>query len=272
MYRASKNAQIESILLIMFGVSISIFPLLSGKRLGIETILTSLLVVILGIYMFIRVKRIRVNIYSDRIEYFGESNKSDRVVYFNNIYLVETVNKSGAQLTFIVDKYKEGNRWIIRGTVPKATEKEMGRDKDIKLDFKQSLCIDSRKIENAKEIVEVICSRIQNSRVGEGTERYIKNISLKKEEQPIESKKLSIMYKVVMSVNLLGLLIIIMLLEGKSPILTKSYFKITSLIVYLLNGGYSVYLLRRFKEIHAVKTASIIGLIISLSVLAMTFL
>lgn len=272
MYRASKNTQIESILLIMFGVSISIFPFLSGKRLGIETIITSFLVIVLGIYMYIRVKRIKVNIYNDRIEYFGESIKSDRIVYFNNIYIVETVNKSGAFLTFVVDKYKEGNRWIIRGTVPKATEKEMGRDKDIKLNFKESLCIDSRKIENAKEIVEIICSKINNTRVGEGTERYIKNIDVKKEEQPIASKKLNIFYKIIMSINLLGLLIIIMLLEGKSPVLEKSYFKIISLIVYLLNGSYSVYLLKRFKEVHSVKTAAIIGLIISISVLAMSFL
>ncbi|GFR35126.1 hypothetical protein TCEA9_09380 [Thermobrachium celere] len=63
--------------------------------------------------------------------------KNDRVIYFNNIYLVETVNKSGVFLTFIVDKYKEGNRWLIRGTNPPSTEKEMGRDKDIKLDFKK---------------------------------------------------------------------------------------------------------------------------------------
>ncbi|WP_279379174.1 hypothetical protein [Thermobrachium celere] len=36
-----------------------------------------------------------------------------------------------------MDKYKEGNRWLIRGTNPPSTEKEMGRDKDIKLDFKK---------------------------------------------------------------------------------------------------------------------------------------
>ncbi|WDC85383.1 hypothetical protein PL321_08485 [Caloramator sp. mosi_1] len=47
------------------------------------------------------------------------------------------MNKPGAFLTFIVDKYKEGGRWIIRGTFPQATEREMGKDKDIKLDFKK---------------------------------------------------------------------------------------------------------------------------------------
>ncbi|WDC85382.1 hypothetical protein PL321_08480 [Caloramator sp. mosi_1] len=76
MYRATKSAKIESLLLVMFGVSIGIIPLLSGKNIGVENILTSILVIILRIFMYKRVNRIRVIIHNDRVEYYGESKKA----------------------------------------------------------------------------------------------------------------------------------------------------------------------------------------------------
>ncbi|MCX7696027.1 MAG: hypothetical protein N2Z71_10030 [Caloramator sp.] len=272
MYRASKNAKIESLILIMFGVSIGIFPLFSGKAISIEAILTAILVVALGIYMYKRVIRLKVVIYNDRIEYFGESKKSDRVIYFNNIYLVETVNKSGAFLTFIVDKYKEGGRWIIRGTYPEATEKEMGRDKDIKLDFKKSLCIDSRKIENSREIVETICSKISKNRVGEGAEKYIKGIKEENNDEVQDFKFSNLIYKIIMSINLIGLLIVLMILEGKSPILRNVYFRITTLIVFLINGVFSMYLRIKYKNNKNYKIIFNIGIIISALIISLMFI
>lgn len=269
MYRASKNAKVESLLLIMFGVSIGIFPLLSGKTIGAESILTCILVVALGIYMYKRVNRLKVIIHNDRIEYFGESNKSDKVIYFNNIYLVETVNKSGAFLTFIVDKYKDGGRWIIRGTFPQATEKEIGRDKDIKLDFKKSLCIDSRKIENSREIVEIICSKISKNRVSEGTEYYIKGIKKENSDEGKDVKINNLIYKIIMSINLIGLLIVLMFLEGKSPILKNVYFKISTLSVFLINGFYCFYLRVKYKNNKSYKIIFNIGIIISVLVISL---
>ncbi|GFR35125.1 hypothetical protein [Thermobrachium celere] len=75
MYRASKTVKVESLLLIMFGIAVGVIPMFSGKNIGYEVVLTSILIITLGVYTYFRVNRIKVIIHNDRIEYYGESKK-----------------------------------------------------------------------------------------------------------------------------------------------------------------------------------------------------
>ncbi|GFR35127.1 hypothetical protein [Thermobrachium celere] len=135
--------------------------------------------------------------------------------------------------------------------------------------LKKSLCIDSRKIEKSKEIVQIICSKISKTRIGDGTERYINDIKQEVIEEINNTKLNRIIYKIIMSINLIGLLIVLMILEGKSPILTNKYFKVVSLLVYFINGAFSLYLRLKFKNVPSYKIIFNIGIILSVLIIIM---
>lgn len=247
-FKASKKVVIDSMMMIVFGVFVIIMPYLMGGQKGTDKISAAvgLIVIAFGAYFYYKTRRLKVVIHNDRIEYVGQTKNEDRTVYFHDIYLLETIKHGGVLKTFIVDKYKDGNRVIVRGTNPPATEKEIGRGKDIKLNYKESISLESRKIENYEKLVYEISKRISRDRVGHESENVArqytgekipdKTSELSKEEMK-RLNRIRITFKTIMLLNVFSLLVISVIVEGKSPIINNKNTMVflTLIILYIIN-------------------------------------
>lgn len=284
-FKASTKYLVDSSMLIILGFFVIIMPYLLRSKNGLDTLsaVVGIVVIGLGVYFYNRARRLRVIIKDDKIEYIGHVKSEDRTLLFRDIYLLETVNTGGISRTFIVDKYKDGARTVVRGTIPPSTEKELGRGKDIKLDFRKSVSIDSKRIGNYEKAVEEISKRLSRDRVGHETENMVKKLNGEKienisgtlsDEDRKRIKKINLVYKTVMILNIFSLLIISMLLEGNSPIINNENIVVylSFITIYIINIALNILFLvnnkkKRFANNKSITAISYTGIILSLGVI-----